>query len=298
MPAALRNVSGSCRLRAAAGLPQVGAGQQLAHARGARGDAGIGPGGRDGGMERGSVGGEGLPVECSAHRERVQQAHGVGQRERRRAGAEGVVVDQRDALLGGQGHVAAEAVGEVGQRAEIALARRAERSHARGLTGVECIDDAREQLGAHARGALREPVREAQHGRAHDVARGVRAGRHAVVVQQPVVVGVHLAGADRHPLAHADARRDAVHAVGLLDRAFDDLARRLYAGERVRRPPRPARRRAQRARPRASVSRSPSRITLIAGQYVVAVACPVAVANWPIDQGLPFAARRTMNRRW
>ena len=156
-------------------------------------DAGIGPGGRDGRMERGGVGREGLPVERRAHRERVQQAHGVGQGERRRAGAEGVVVDQRDALLGGQGHVAAEAVGEIGQRAEIALARRTERPHARRLAGVEGIDDAREQLGAHARGALREAVGEPQHGRAHDVARRVRAGRHAVVVQQPVVVGVHLA---------------------------------------------------------------------------------------------------------
>ena len=87
---------------------------------------GYGRAARDRRVQRGGVGGEGLPVERGADRERLQQAHGVGQRERREAGAEGVVVDQRDALLGGQGHVAADAVGEVGQRAEIALARRAE----------------------------------------------------------------------------------------------------------------------------------------------------------------------------
>ena len=175
---------------------------------------------------------------------------GVGQRERREPGAEGVVVDQRDALLGGQGHVAADAVGEVGQRAEIALARGAEHPHARRLAGVERVDDARRAArGARPRCPSRTRSRAAPWRRARP-----RAGRpgpvgHAVIAQQAPVVGVHLVGADAHALAHADAGRDAVDAVGALDRALDHGARGLHASERVGARPRRARRRGRRARP-------------------------------------------------
>ena len=124
-------------------LPQVRAGSSSRMRALRRAMPGIRPGQGDRRVEGRGVGREGLPVERGGDRERVEQAHGVGQRERRQARAEGVVVDQRDALLGGQGHVAADAVGEVGQRAEIALARRAEQAHARRLAGVEGVDDAR-----------------------------------------------------------------------------------------------------------------------------------------------------------
>ena len=92
-----------------------------------------------------------------------------------------------------------------------------------------------EQLGAHARGALGEAVREPHHGRAHDLARSIRA-RAAMrwSREQAAVVGVHLAGAHAHALAHADAGRDAVDA-GAVDDALDHVARSLHARDRIRR---------------------------------------------------------------
>ncbi len=206
-------------------LPQVRAVQQLAHQHAARARC------RDTAARPPRPG---AAARCwprtppsRAPRRRCRRRAGGGRRpaRARRAGAEGVVVDQRDALLGGQGHVAADPVGEVGERAEIALARGAERPHARRLAGVECVDDAREELGPHTRGALREAVREPHHGRAHDVARCVRPGRHAVIAQQTPVVGVHLVALDAHALADADAGRDAVDAVGARDCALDHGAR-------------------------------------------------------------------------
>ena len=232
----------------ASGLPQVRALQQRPHARAAPHDAGVGSRQRDRRVEGGGVGGEGLPIERGRDRARIEQAQRVGQRERRQPGAERVVVDQRDALLGGQGHVAADAVGEVGQRAEIALARGAEQPHARRLVGVQRIDDAREQLGAHAGGALGEAVREPQHGGAHDLARCVGAGRHAVIAQQAAVVGVHLAGG-RRSRACARRRRSSRRR---RPRGARPRARRRRArpgrGRSHRRTPRPARRRGRRAR--------------------------------------------------
>ena len=158
-------------------------------------------------------------------------------------------------------------------------------AHARRLAVVERIHDAREQLGPHAGGALREPVREPHHRGAHDVARGVGPGRHAVIAQQPAVVGVHLVGPDAHALAHADAGRDAVDAVGALDRPLDDRARGAHA-------PSASALTSTRSSPRAtrttsaSVSRSPSRVTVIASQYVGAATRRVAVeaARGRIDQ--------------
>ncbi len=216
-------------------LPQVGALQQLTHARAAPDDARIRPGPGDRRVEGGGVGGECLPVECSSDRAGLQQTHGIGQCKCRQARAEGVVVDQRDAFFGSQGHVTADAVGKIGERAEIALPGRSAQPHARRLVGVEGIDDAPEQLGAHARGALREAVGEPHHRCPHDLPRGVRARSHAVIPQQAAVVVVHLAGADADALAHTDARRDAVDAdaVGTRDRAFDHVARGLHPRDGV-----------------------------------------------------------------
>ena len=218
-----------------AGVPQVGAGEQRAHARGAPPDARVGPRLGDGRVEGGGVGREGLPVERGTHRERLQHAQGIGQRERREARAKGVVVDQRDSLLGSQRHLAADAVREVGERPEVALSRRSEQAHVRCLAGVERIDDTPEQLRAHTRGALGEAVGEPQHGGAHDLARSSGTGRHAVIGDQAPVVGIHLVGAHAYALAHADTGRDPVDAGAVDDhgRALDDSPRSLHARERI-----------------------------------------------------------------
>ena len=206
-------------------LPQVRAVQQLSHQHAAAHDAGIRARRCHRRVQRRGIGRKRLPVQRRADGAGVEQAEGVGQRERGESGAERVVVDQRDALLGGEGHVAADPEGEVGERAEVALARGAEHAHARRLAGVECVDDTRQELGPHTRGALRKPVREPHHRGAHDLARCVGPGRHAVVAQQTPVVGVHLVALDAHPLADADAGRDAVDAVGARHCPLDHGAR-------------------------------------------------------------------------
>ena len=233
MAAALRNVSGSCRLRADGSSHRYEPASRSRICALRRAMPGYGRAAATAGWRGEVLAAKRLPVERRADREGVQDAHGVGQRERGQAGAERVVVDQRDAFLGGQGHVAADAVCEIGERAEVALAGRAEQAHAGRLVRVERVDDARQELRAHARGALREPVGQAHHGGAHHLARRVRPGRHAVIPQQAPVVGVHLVGSDAHALAHADARGDAVDAVGALGRALDDRACGAHALERV-----------------------------------------------------------------
>ena len=191
-----------------------------------------------------------LPVQRRADGEASSRRSGVGQRQRGEARAEGVVVDQRDALLRRQGHVAADPVRR-GRPAGRDRSGRAEPSkRTRGVSTALSASTTRP----------RSSVRTPEVPFAKPLASRTMAARTTSRgASGPAPCGDRAADAgcrrpsrrcsDAHPLAHADSGGDAVDAVGAPPRPLDHVARGLHASRASTRPRR-ARCRARRARPR------------------------------------------------
>ena len=205
-------------------------------------------------MQGADVRRERLEVECGRDVERVEQPRRVGERERRERRRERVVAEQREPFLRRELEAVEHAVREVGVRGQVGHADRPERPHGRRDAGVQLRDEVLEQLEPHAGGAAREPVRDEQQLRADDVGRRRVALADAMLEDQPAVELGELARLDARPLAHADARRQAVDRRVAGERTLDDRPAARARGRRRRPPARRARRRARRARRSSSVS--------------------------------------------
>ena len=121
-------------------------------------------------MENAEVAGERFEVEGSGDVGLSQQPFGGEFGQRSPAGGEGIVVDERQPFVvrEGEAGLANQTVGEVGHRAKISLAHRAEAANGRNKTTVERVDQHVGELGTHTGRALRETVHQADHRRPHD----------------------------------------------------------------------------------------------------------------------------------
>ncbi len=218
-----RKVSGSCRNRAAPGPPQVAARQQQPQPAQGRGQAGERPGLLDDRVQAGQVGPVGLQVQRARHVEHRHQAVRVGGGQAGPGGGEGVAADQGQPLVLGhlEAGVGDDPVGQVGHRAQVALADRTERADRRGETLIEQGDDQLGQFGPYAGDALGVAVGQAEHGAADHVGRGHVTLGDAVVQNQAVVEPLPFGRIEQVGLTLTDPRGQAVNHVSACENALD-----------------------------------------------------------------------------
>ena len=217
------------------GLPEAASRERGAQSPELLDEARVRPGLVDGVVERREVRRERLEVEGGGQRHGVEQRARVGDRERGPGARERVVAQERVSLLGLELDVAEDGGGEVGELHQVALAGRAERPHPWLLVAVQRVDQALGEHGPHARASSGEPVQQAEHRRADDVAGRVGAVGGEVLGDDPPVEAGDLVACQRDALAHADAGREAVHAVPAPHDALDEGPRPCHPLERGRR---------------------------------------------------------------
>jgi hypothetical protein len=142
-------------------------------------------------MENAEVARERLEVEGGGDVGLAQQPLGGELGQRGPAGGEGVVVDEREpfARRGDEAGLVEQSLREVGHRAKIGLAHRAEAPDGRHQAAVERVDQHLGQLGADTGRALGEAVRQAGHRGPHDRGRGRRSlGDQVAPDQEPAEV--------------------------------------------------------------------------------------------------------------
>ena len=189
----------------------------------------------DGRIEDAQVRGERLEVECARRFERIEQPPRVGDRERRERGREGVVVQQRKALLRGEREVAEQTVREIRVRGEIGLAVRAQQPDLGNRAVVQRGDDVLDELEPDARASAGESVREPQRHSADDLLRRRGPLAHAVLEDQPPVERILLGLGHRDALAHAHSGVESVDALPAGQVPVDDRAPAADALSRLRR---------------------------------------------------------------
>ena len=150
--------------------------------------------------------------------EHVEQRERVMERKRRDPGRERALVEQRDPLTLRELEVAEDALGEIGERSEIADPDRAERPHFRqAVLRSALARRARQARDEHVVLPAARPFARRRVAARTDVPRGGRALSDQMLAhEQPIVVG----GLDAEQLPHADPRRDAVHGCLPRDRAL------------------------------------------------------------------------------
>jgi hypothetical protein len=148
-------------------------------------------------------------------------------------GGEGVAADQREPLVLGHVEAAAvdEPVGQVGHRAEVPLADRAEPAHRRREALVEQGDDHLGQFGADAGHSLGVAVGQAHHRAADHVGRGRVTLRDPVVEDQPLVEPLPFGGIEQVGLALADPGGQAIYRLAGAENLLHHLARLAHGGD-------------------------------------------------------------------
>jgi hypothetical protein len=122
-------------------------------------------------------------------------------------------------------------VGQVGHRAEISLADRAEPAYRRREPLVEQRHDHLGQFGADAGDALGVAVGQAEHRAADHVGRGGVALRDPVVKHQAVVEPLAFGLLEQERLALADPRGQAVYRLAALQCLLHDRACLAHSGD-------------------------------------------------------------------
>ena len=175
---------------------------------------------------------ERLQVERARDVHRVEQRHGVVEREGRPPGGERVLIQQRDRLSLCRLELVEQPCREIRSGREVTLADGAESSDLGEPVLVQPHHDVRGELGPGRRHPLGKRVGKPKHRRADDVMRRSRSLCDQVLThEEPVVARV----GDRERLAHADTGRDAVGGPAGRQVLLDDGPRRRHAFERLRR---------------------------------------------------------------